>query len=248
MAVQPVSSSHVQHVQHVQGSSTKASTERTPRHRACHNLPPSLVMMMMLMMRRCCYCCRCPLPLRRPPRERRKNFFAASQCSSRPLGRHSEGSAQRRSANSGHLLSARPPTDKALLGRPAASLNHTESSWLRWAGQKSVVRPPFQVQHFRPSVRAHLCFHYPRAYLTTTARPPTGPNPFFLSDIINPPYTPYPFPVPALRLPTASASKRPEPLVTLTDLPLSPFPHLLAPNGPSIRTEGCAGRRWEIVS
>lgn len=99
-----------------------------------------------------------PLPAaaaQAPAKEKKLSSRPASAHTSRPLGRHSEGGAQRRSANSGHLLSARPPTDKALLGRPAASLNHTESSWLRCAGQgkrawparlfkSSTSAPPFE--------------------------------------------------------------------------------------------------------
>lgn len=53
---------------------------------------------------------------------------------------------------------------------------------------------------------------------------------------------------PALRLPSTSASKRPEPPAISFDLPLSHLSHLLAPLCPSICTEGYGGRRWEIVS
>lgn len=62
---------------------------------------------------------------------------------------------------------------------------------LIWASESGP--PAFSSPALRPSVRAHLCFHYPRAYLTTTARPHTGPNAFFLSYIIKTPYKPYRF-------------------------------------------------------
>ena len=173
-----------------------------------------------------------------------------------PLGRHcacwsllERGCPEQGSASGCHLLpfAVRPLTKRTLCwgGRPRALTTRSRAGC---AGQKSVVRPPFQVQHLRPSQEPIFVSITQELTSQLLRDHPQAPTLSFLSDIIKTPYTPYRSPVPALRLPTASASKRPEPPARLFDLPLSPFPLRLAPLGPSISTEGCGARRWEIVS
>lgn len=135
-----------------------------------------------------------------------------------------------------------PPASNSFGG--ARTFNHPEESR---ALQRTGSRPPFQVQHLRPSVERSR-FHYPRAYLTTTARPPTALAALFLSHIIKTPYTRLRQSTRHAGCPAPSAPNPPEPLAAHLVCLCRVCRVAWRSTCPSISTEGCARRRWEIVA
>ena len=88
-----------------------------------------------------------------------------------------------------HLLPCRPQSS----GGEQTSFNHPSSECqTRTLGMHRATTqspPAFSSPAPPPLRRALFCFHYPRAYLTTTAQPPTGPDSTLLSHIIKLPNT-----------------------------------------------------------
>ena len=78
-------------------------------------------------------------------------------------------------------------------GQQTFNQNHSLGSGLSLAAphaRPGTRSPPaFSRPAPPPLRRALFCFHYPRAYLTTTAQPPTGPDSILLSHIIKLPNT-----------------------------------------------------------
>jgi hypothetical protein len=112
-----------------------------------------------------------------------------------------------------------------------------------------VVRPaPFEVQHLR-SPLALFRFHYPRAYLTTSARPPTALDSLDSYQTLSNPHTN------AIATRPGAAAVYPSARLADTEPPparhacsLSRPSHFLALLCPSISSEGYGGRRWEIIA
>jgi hypothetical protein len=124
---------------------------------------------------------------------------------------------------------------------------HTESCARH--RELDVVRPRLFKSSTSAPPLALFRFHYPRAYLTTSARPHTALDFLDRYQTLSNPQTNaiHSRPGPAAVHPSARLADT-EPPAARNACSLSRLSHFLALLCPSIRSEGYGGRRWEIIA